>query len=136
MSTSYAPEKTASEALHFVRLLIRDTKHGSMKLEDEEITAFLALHGIAESDDPAENKAACYLAAAKCADTIAAQLADESDITITEVAVVKSTASQQYARLARKLEEEAMLGSEVSFVNPEPYPETFVPGVDPLPELE
>lgn len=128
--------KVGVEALHTVRSLIHDTKSDRILLQDEEITWQLARRGLAAADDPDTNPSAVYLAAADCAETVRAKFASESEIAVTNVGVVKSTAAREFATLARALREMGSAGAGPQFANPSAYPTTHVEGVDPAPELE
>ncbi len=135
--TPFDPTKVGVEAIQTVRSLIHDTKTDRQLLQDEEIKWQLTRRGFTTGlEDPDTNPQAVYLAAAECAEIIQAKFASESEIAITNVGVVKSTAAGEYARLARTLREKGSADAAPSFANPAAYETTFVAGVDPEPDLE
>lgn len=120
-----------------VRSLLHDTKTDKRLLQDEEIDWQLTRRGFANGTvDPDTNVPALYLAAAECAEIVAAKFAAESEIAITSVGPVKDNASARFLTLARLLREKGASDVGASFANPADYDITFVAGIDDLPDLE
>lgn len=137
MSWTYVVADVGVKVQSTIRSLIHDTKTDRQLLQDEEILAQLKRRGFAlATSDPTTNWPGTYLAAADCADIIAAKFASESEIAITNVGAVKSNASGSYAALARHLREQGASDAKPNFVNPSDYDITYVEGVDCLPDPE
>lgn len=138
MSWTYQVTNVGVQARDTVRSLIHDTKTDKRLLQDEEIDWQLTRRGFTTGlADPDTNVPALYLAAAECAELVAAKFASESEIAITNVGMVKSTASSAFMALARMLREKgASDGGGGQFANPGEYCTTFVAGIDSLPDLE
>lgn len=137
MAFSYVVADVGVKVRTTVRSLIHDTKTDRQLIQDEEIDWQLKRRGFATGlVDPNTNPPAVYLAAADCAELIQAKFASESEIAITAVGMVKSSASSAYASLAKQLRERGAADAGVSFANPSSYENTWVAGVDDLPDLE
>lgn len=137
MAWTYTVANVGVQARDTVRSLIHDTKTDKRLLQDEEIDWQLTRRGFATGlIDPDTNVSALYLAAAACAELVAAKFASESEIAITNVGVVKSDASRSFLALAKVLRENGASDVAGSFANPSEYCQTFVAGIDDLPALE
>lgn len=135
MASTYDTAKLNTEALHPVRLLVGDTV-APMKLTDEEIDYFLQQHGLTKTTDPDTARDGVLLAASRAARAIEARLAKESNVLVMhEGGAVKTSAAQEYRKLAAELEERANGAAQPSFADPTAYPRTFVAGVDCEPDL-
>lgn len=146
MAHTYTLALVATQALHKVRALVRDTQGTRPLLQDEEINALLADRALAFNSDPVTNRAAVYLTAAEAARMIQAKFASESEIALTAVGPLKNNAAAAYAQLAKYLEQAALTAVAPSFVDPTSfaapdavspsgYPNDWVAGVDPVPGL-
>lgn len=137
MGFDYQPDKAGSSALHFVRLSTGDTKKSRSHLSNEAIEVLLAVRGLVPTDDPATNWNAIHEAVADGHEMIAARLAHESEVAITEVGVVKSTAASTHLRLAKIARAKVRVGAGApKFANPKAYGVSHVPSVDLVPDLE
>lgn len=146
MGFSYTLANTSTKALDFIRLLLHDVQSDRPLLQDEEIGAFLAQRGLLLTTDPIANSASCYDTASECARSIEAKFASEAETEITDLGIVKQSASVEYRRLANELAQKALAGVAPSFedrpaaanadaVNPSGYDNDFVAGVDPIPGM-
>ena len=137
MAFDYQPEKVGKSALHFVRLATGDTKELRSHLPNEAIEALLTARGLKPTDSPTDNWNAVHETIADGHEMIAARLANESEVAITEVGVVKSTAASTHLRLAKIARSKVRVGAgSPIFQNPKAYGVSHVPSVDALPELE
>ena len=100
MGFNYEPQKVATEAHHFVRFRTGQTWEKRSHLSDEAITALLLLRGLTPESDPIANQLATLEVVIEGHEAIAARLAAESEVAITEVGSVKSTAAATHLRLA------------------------------------
>ena len=111
MTFTYAdPVGSRRDAL---RLLVGDTSPGQVLLQDEEYDYLLTVWG----DYPN------YTVAAQCAETIAAKLAREIDISADSQSLGANVLQEKYLRLAERLRSQA--SGE--------YPgEIYIGGIDPI----
>jgi hypothetical protein len=146
MAWTYTLATVSTHAHDFVRLLLHDVQTDRPLLQDEELDTFLALHAVTAVSDPIANASACYAAAADAARSIEAKFASEAETEITELGIVKQTASTEYRRLAAELDAKSLTGAVPSFLDPSTfpdmtamtpsgYPNDWVAGVDPVPGL-
>ena len=144
MAWTYNQANVGVQARDTVRSLIHDTKQDKNLLQDSEIDWQLKRRGFATGLlDPNTSPPAVYLAAADCAEMCRAKFAAESEIAITNVGAVKSTASQAFAALAKQLREMGASDASPQFplrvqdddTGRADYPITFVEGVDLPPDL-
>lgn len=136
MSFDYEPAKVGTSALHYVRIATGDTKEGRSHLPNEAIEALLKARGVQPGDPPLDNWNAVHEAIADGHEMIAARLAQESEIVISNVGAVKSTAAGEHLRLAKLARKKVRTTGGAKFANPEPYSTIHVPSVDALPALE
>ncbi len=137
MGFNFEPGKIATEALHFVRARTGQTKEKRSHLSDEAIGALLTIHGLTPDSDPIENQIAVLETVIEGHEMIAARLASESEVAITEVGVVKSTAAREHLELAARLRKQIRRGGgKPLWANVGAFGTTYVAGVDPDPELE
>lgn len=142
--TAFNPANVGVQARDTVRSLIHDTKTDRQLLQNEEIDWQLTRRGLASGTvDPDTAPNAVYLAAAECAEIIAGKFAAESEIAITSVGAVKSTASDAFLRIARMLREKGSSDAQPSFplrtqdddTGRAAYETTYVEGIDVPPDL-
>ena len=134
---TYTASKVTTEALHWIRFRIGQTRQDRSHITDTEIETFLLAASLTKTSIPTDNWNAVHTAAADCAEGVAAGLIRESEIAITEVGTVKSLAASGYFKLAdRLLGKVAKGGAKVFFADPVAYATTHVAGVDPEPDLE
>lgn len=137
MAFNFEPSKIATEALHFVRSRTGQTKKDRSHLSDEAITALLLIRGLTPDSDPVTNQIAVMEAAIEGHEVIAAKLASEAEVAITEVGSVKAQAARIHLELAKRLRTQLRRGGgTLLFANPGAFGTTFVAGVDPDPPLE
>ncbi len=134
---NFDPSKIATEALHFVRFRTGQTQAARNHLSDDAIRALLSIRGLTQESDPIENQVATLEVVIEGHEAIAARLAQESEVAITEVGVVKSSAAAEHLKLADRLRTQLRrTGGKPLFANPGAFGTTFVAGVDPDPPLE
>jgi len=137
MGFNFEPAKIATEALHFIRARTGQTQEKRSHLSDEAITALLAIRGLTPDSDPIVNQVAVIEATIEGHEMIAARLAAESEVAITGVGVVKSTAASEHLKLADRLRKQIRrAGGKPLWANVAAFGTTFVAGVDKDPELE
>lgn len=137
MGFNFEPGKIGTEALHFVRFRTGQTKEKRSHLSNEAIEALLAVHGLEPNADPIANQVAVLETVIEGHEAIAARLATESEVAITEVGAVKSTAAREHLEMAARLRTQLRrAGGKVLWANVGAFGTTFVAGVDPDPELE
>ena len=93
------PENSKRDA---VRLLTGDTDSTDALLQDSEVDYFLSLYG-----------AAVYPAAAAACDAISSKYARQADTTNGRLSVKASQRSEAYAKKAKELRRDTLLGAEV-----------------------
>ena len=93
------PENSKRDA---VRLLTGDTDSTDPLLQDSEVDYFLSLYGDA-----------VYPAAAAACDAIASKYARQADTTNGRLSVKASQRSEAYAKKAKELRRDTLLGAEV-----------------------
>lgn len=137
MGFNFEPGKIGTEALHFVRFRTGQTLAKRNHLSDEAIAALLAVHGLEPDADPIANQTAVLETVIEGHEAIAARLATESEVAITEVGAVKSTAAREHLEMAQRLRTQLRrAGGKPLWANVAAFGTTFVAGVDPDPELE
>lgn len=133
---SYESGSVISEALHWIRSAIADKRADRAFLDDGQIAAALAEYGLAVDSDPIANRYGVHMAAADCAEMIAAELGQQSQIALTELGTVKSTAAGEYRTTAKLLRKKVTSSSGVSFAHPESFAPNHVWDVDDAPDYE
>lgn len=105
MAFNYDPTNTGTQARDRIRLMVGDTVENGHRLDDEEIDAVLEDYGVdPTTDDPTDSPRLILLAAADCHRLIAAKLAKESEVALTEVGPVKNSAAESHEARAVELE--------------------------------
>ena len=134
---SYEAGKVPTEALHWIRSAIADKRVDRAFLDDGQIEAALLEYGLAVDADPIENRYGVHMAAADCAEIIAAELGQQSQIALTELGATKSTAAAEYRKTAALLRKKVRsVDAGVSFQSPESFAPTHVWDVDDAPDYE
>ena len=137
MAFNYDPSKVSTEALHFVRFRTGQTKKDRNHIDDDAIRALLEIRGLTQDSNPVTNQIATLEAVIEAHEAIAARLAQESEVAITEVGIVKSSAASEHLKLADRLRKQIRrTGGKPLWANVAAFGTTFVAGVDPDPELE
>src|SRR6267142_149412 len=137
MPTAFAfdPTKVNTDALHWIRWRVGDTKVGRPLAAQDTIIALLATRSLLANSNPVTNAAAVRATAIDVCKGIIATLSQDTELTLTgDGGLTKSLASQEMRKVLSELQRDtAKAGAAPRFLNPGSYDPGFIADVDQLP---